>query len=81
MTITFTIAFSWLAVHGTISAIFFCILYGTTAAASATLRIITVVCQYLTPEAMGGRMGIDLFVIGSGVLLGSPIAGAVVKSG
>lgn len=77
---TTVLAFVWIAVHTTGGIIAFAPTYAFVAGAFSSLPGPTIVSMSPTLEGLGTRMGINLFITGLGVLLGTPIAGTILHS-
>ncbi|KAL6722365.1 hypothetical protein ACLMJK_001472 [Lecanora helva] len=75
------ITLAWLGIHGLRGFIAFCVLYG--ALSGLIISLATIMVPALSPpfaihETIGTRLGMVYFGCGIGVLIGSPIAGALV---
>lgn len=74
------IAFSWIRVDTTAGVIIFCVLYGffsgTFVSLSGTV-LATVLCPHM--GVLGVRMGMLSIPMAAGLLIGNPIAGAILR--
>ncbi|KAK5999154.1 MFS-type transporter dbaD [Cladobotryum mycophilum] len=75
--ITSLLAFCWIGIHNVPGIIVFAILYGFASGASVSLP--PTICARLCPNMsmLGTRMGMSFFFCGFGLLIGNPIAGAL----
>ena len=79
--ITGLLAYCWIAVGSPAGLIFFSVLYGVFSGPFVSLIGPTVVeISAKTPELIGTRLGMALAFAGVGLLIGSPVAGAIVES-
>ena len=79
--VTGLLAFCWIAVHSSAGLIFFTIVYGFFSASLVSLiGPITVEISTATPDVIGTRLGMALASGGIGLLIGSPVAGALLTS-
>lgn len=74
-------AYGWIGIHSLGGSIAFAAVYGF--ASGAVVSVQASVVASLVPDVryIGTWMGMSLFVAGLGILIGSPIAGVLVKSG
>lgn len=79
--ITGLLAFCWMAVHSAAGIIVFSVLYGFFSAAFVSLLgpIVTEISTE-TSDVIGTRLGMALAFAGLGLLIGSPVAGAILTS-
>ena len=75
------LSFGWIGIHSTSGLIVFCILYGFASGTFVSLG--GPICFNLTPDlgTVGTRLGMVTAVCGVGLLVGTPIAGAILDSG
>lgn len=71
------LAFAWLGIHNLAGLVIFCILYGFFSGAIVSLP--PTVVAHLSPDMslLGTRMGMSFSFAGLGLLIGNPIAGAI----
>ena len=80
--VTGVLAFCWMAVHTSAGLIVFSVIYGFFSASLFSLiGPITVEISKETSDVIGTRLGMVLAFGGVGLLIGSPIAGALLTSG
>jgi MFS family permease len=74
--------FGWIGINNSAGAIIFCILYGFFSSGLITLPA-TVIATVLCPDIReyGVRFTMQVVPAGIGLLIGNPIAGAILKSG
>lgn len=75
------LAYCWPAIHNTPGAIVFCVLYGFFSGAFVSLQAATVVSLSPSLRVFGTRMGMTSFSCGLGILVGNPVAGAIMGGG
>jgi MFS family permease len=75
------LAYCWVAVENKGGMIVFCILYGFFTGSFVSLPPTTIVTLSPRLEIVGTRMGMVFSVCGLGLLIGSPVAGAILGSG
>ena len=79
--VTGVLAFCWIAVHSSAGIIVFSVVYGFFSASLVSLiGPITVEISKETSDVIGTRLGMVLAFSGIGLLIGSPIAGALLTS-
>ena len=79
--VTGLLAFCWIAIHSSAGLIIFSVVYGFFSASLVSLiGPITVEISAATSEIIGTRIGMALAFGGVGLLIGSPIAGALLTS-
>lgn len=75
------LGFCWIAVHHTLGGlIIWALLYGAFSGAFVSLQPSTVVSITDDLSTVGGRLGVNTFCAALGILVGNPIAGAIVDS-
>ncbi len=75
------LAFCWIAISSKAGLIIFCILYGFFSGTFVSLPPTTVVSLSPSLAVVGTRMGMSFAFAGFGLLVGSPVAGAILGSG
>ncbi|KAH6954166.1 major facilitator superfamily transporter [Fusarium avenaceum] len=80
-TISATIMFIWLGVHNLGGLIVFALTYGLFSGGVVSVTPCLIVALSPEPDKIGTRMGMIFFVMGLAVLIGTPIAGALLGSG
>lgn len=75
------LAFCWIAIHSKAGLIVFCILYGFFSGTFVSLPPTTVVSLSPSLGVVGTRMGMSFAFAGLGLLVGTPVAGAILGSG
>jgi len=75
------LAFCWIPVHDTAGVVIFCILYGFFSGTFVSLPPTTVVSLSPSLSVVGTRMGMSFTFAGFGILVGNPVAGAILNSG
>jgi MFS family permease len=75
------LAFCWIAIKNKAGIIIFCILYGFFSGTFVSLPPTTVVTLSPNLGVVGTRMGMSFCFAGFGLLVGNPVAGAILKSG
>ena len=75
------LAFCWIAIHSTAGLVIFCILYGFFSGTFVSLPPTTVVSLSPSLGVVGTRMGMTFPFSGFGLLVGNPVAGAILGSG
>jgi MFS family permease len=75
------LAFVWIGIKNTGGIIVFCILYGFFSGTFVSLPPTTVVSLSPNMGVVGTRMGMSFSFAGFGLLVGNPVAGAILKSG
>ena len=79
--VTGLLAFCWIAVHSSAGLIVFSVIYGFFSASMVSLiGPITVEISTETSDMIGTRLGMALAFGGTGLLIGSPIAGALLTT-
>ena len=79
--VTGLLAFCWMAVHSPVGLIVFSVVYGFFSASLVSLiGPVTVEISAETSDVIGTRLGMALAFGGVGLLVGSPIAGALLTS-
>lgn len=75
------LCYSWIKIENTAGVVVFCILYGFFSGAFLSLG--PAVTAGLSPsvDAFGSRLSILFMPAAAGVLIGNPIAGAILKNG
>lgn len=73
------LTFCLIAIKSTASLVVFCVLYGVSAGAFMGLPAAGVVNLSADKSKIGARLGITLAVVGCGVLVSNPIAGAILN--
>lgn len=71
------LAFCWIAIQSKAGLVIFCILYGFFPGTSVTLPSMTVVSLSPNVGVVGTRMGMNFAIAGLGLLVGNPLAGAI----
>ena len=79
MTLTGILAFCLLAVDSVGGIVSFCVFYGFFSAPYLSLPGPTIVKLTPSPQLIGTRMGMSFGIVSVGFLLGTPIAGAIVR--
>jgi MFS family permease len=74
-------AYGWIGIHSLGGSIAFAIIYGFVSGAVVSVQASVVAALVPDVSYIGTWMGMCLFVAGLGILIGSPIAGVLVKSG
>ncbi|KAF9889297.1 hypothetical protein FE257_007406 [Aspergillus nanangensis] len=77
---TTVVAFSWVAVNNTAGIIVFAIFYGFLSGTYVSLPGATIVSLSPDLHVIGARIGMCFFVGGLGLLVGTPVAGAILQS-
>ena len=79
--ITAVLAFSWIAVQSTAGVVVLCVFYGFFS--GPLISIAGPAVFSLTPNLsiLGTRLGMTFTFIGLGVLIGTPVAGAILREG
>ncbi|KAH7245062.1 major facilitator superfamily transporter [Fusarium tricinctum] len=80
-TISAAIMFIWLGVHNLGGLIVFALAYGLFSGGVVSVTPCLIVALSPQPDKIGTRMGMIFFVMGLAVLIGTPIAGALLGSG
>ncbi|KAL4965405.1 major facilitator superfamily domain-containing protein [Aspergillus stella-maris] len=75
------LAYCWIAVDSTVGVIVFSILYGFFSGTFVSLPPTTVVSLSPSLSVVGTRMGMNFCFAGLGLLVGTPVAGAILQSG
>lgn len=75
------LAFCWIKIRSTAGLIIFCILYGFFSGTFVSLPPTTVVSLSPSLAVVGTRMGMSFAFAGLGLLVGTPVAGAILGSG
>lgn len=75
------LAFCWIAISSKAGLIVFCILYGFFSGTFVSLPPTTVVSLSPSLGVVGTRMGMSFAFAGLGLLVGTPVAGAILGSG
>lgn len=75
------LGFAWIAIKDTAGLVVFSVLYGFVSGLWLTLPAITAVSLSPHLGVVGVRMGMSFSIGAIGFLIGTPIAGAIVKSG
>ena len=75
------LAFCWIAIHSEAGLIIFCILYGFFSGTFVSLPPTTVVSLSPSLDVVGTRMGMSFAFAGFGLLVGNPVAGAILGTG
>ena len=74
---TASLCFGWIGIKGEAGLISFCILYGFLSGSFASLPGTTVVSLSRDVSTIGLQISFSFFITGSGILVGGPIAGAI----
>lgn len=74
------LGFCWIAVDGTAGVVVFAIFYGFFSGTFVSLPPTTVVSLSPSLAVVGTRMGMSFAFAGFGILVGNPVAGAILKS-
>lgn len=79
--VTVIVLFAWIAVHDTVGLLIFCVTNGIVSGALVAAPSAAVSHPVLSPtmSLIGTRMGMAWMFAGLGVLIGAPIAGALVR--
>jgi MFS family permease len=75
------LCFAWMGVKNTAGVVVFSFLYGIASGLILTLPAISIISLSPNLGVVGTRMGMAFAVSSLGMLIGTPIAGAIVKSG
>ncbi|KAI1126930.1 major facilitator superfamily domain-containing protein [Nemania abortiva] len=75
------LSFAWIGIHNTPGLIVFVLLYGFFSGAFLTLPFSTVVTLSPHMGVVGVRLGMACAAVGLGSLIGTPVGGAVLRSG
>ena len=75
------LAFAWIGINNTAGLIVFCVLYGFFSGTFVSLPPPTVVTLSPSLAVVGVRMGMNFALAAVGLLIGNPIAGAILGSG
>lgn len=73
------LALAWIGIHNEAGIIVFSILYGFFSGTFVSLPPATVAALSPDLSEVGTRMGMSFFFAGLGILIGTPIAGALIK--
>ncbi|KAH7370849.1 MFS monocarboxylate transporter-like protein [Rhexocercosporidium sp. MPI-PUGE-AT-0058] len=79
--ISAVLAFCWIKINTTAGLIIFCIFYGFFSGTFVSLPPTTVVSLSPDMGVVGVRMGMSFSLAGLGLLIGNPVAGAILGSG
>ena len=79
--ICIVLAFSWMRIESTAGLIVFCVLYGFFSGTFVSLPPTTIVTLCPSLSVVGVRMGMNFALAAIGLLIGNPIAGAILRSG
>ena len=74
------LAFAWIAIGNLAGIIVFCVLYGFFSGSIVSLPPTALAALSPDPSRVGTRMGMSFSFAGFGLLLGSPIAGAILET-
>jgi MFS family permease len=74
------LAYCWIAITNKPGIIIYCILYGFFSGTFVSLPPTTVVSLSPSLQVVGTRMGMSFFFAGLGLLVGTPVAGAILQS-
>ncbi|KAJ5982839.1 MFS general substrate transporter [Penicillium waksmanii] len=74
------LAYCWIAITDMPGIIIYCILYGFFSGTFVSLPPTTVVSLSPSLQVVGTRMGMSFFFAGLGLLVGTPVAGAILQS-
>lgn len=77
--ISATLTFCWIAIRSTAGLLAFCVLYGFFSGSFVSLPGPTVVSLSPNLALLGTRMGMCLAICGFGLLIGSPVGGAILQ--
>jgi MFS family permease len=75
---TAVLTFGWMGIFNEASVIVFCILFGFFSGAFLSLFAVCIGSMTKDITIVGTRLGMTLFVAGFGILIGTPIAGALI---
>ena len=75
------LAFAWIGIHDVAGVIVFCVMYGFFSGAIVSLPPTALVMLSPDLSVVGTRMGMCFCFAGFGLLIGNPIAGAILDSG
>ncbi|KAK0515033.1 hypothetical protein JMJ35_002412 [Cladonia borealis] len=75
------LAFCWISIHSTAGLVMFCLLYGFFSGTFVSLPPTTVVSLSPNVAVVGTRMGMSFAFAGFGLLVGNPVAGAILGTG
>lgn len=75
------LAFCWIAIHSKAGLVIFCILYGFFSGTFVSLPPTTVISLSPSLAVVGTRMGMSFAFAGFGLLVGNPVAGAILGTG
>jgi len=78
--ITALLAFSWIAIQSTSGLIVFCVFYGFFSGPFVSIAGPAIISLTPNLRILGTRMGMTFTFIGIGVLIGTPVAGAFLRS-
>jgi predicted MFS family arabinose efflux permease len=79
--ISAVLAFSWTAVHDTAGVVVFCIFYGFFSGSFVSLQPTVIVTLAPSLSVVGTWMGMSFAFAAVALLIGSPVAGAILDSG
>lgn len=71
--------FAWISVSSAATTVVFCLFYGAASGTYVSIQGPTVTMLTKTPEELGGRMGLAFLFNSIGILIGTPIAGALIN--
>lgn len=74
-------AYCWIAIHNTPGIIVFCVIYGFFSGTFVSLQPTAIVTLSPSLSIFGTRMGMSTCFSGLGILVGNPVAGAIVGRG
>jgi len=77
--VTAVLAFGWIGIHSTASLAVFSVLYGFTSGCFVSVPPTVLVTLSPNPAMIGTRMGMNFALCGLGLLVGTPVAGQLVK--
>ncbi|KOS22615.1 Riboflavin transporter MCH5 [Escovopsis weberi] len=72
------VAFAWMGIHNVGGTIVFAVIYGITSGAMVSVSLTLVAALSPSLSVVGTRMGMNFIFAGVGLLIGNPIAGALI---
>ena len=73
------LCFGWIGIKSTAGSIIFCILYGFFCGSFVSLPGVTIMSLSPNLATIGIQLGMSFFIAGLGLLVGEPIAGAILR--
>ena len=75
-----TLCFAWISIKGSAALIVFCLLYGFFCGSFVSLPGVTIISLSPNLSTIGVQLGMSFAIAGVGLLVGEPIAGALLRS-